>query len=257
MPLNKLEQYKYKPYSNSKIWVWQNCPYRFKLQYVDKVKVEQRPQRHFDWGKLLHLLMEHNGDMKKVLKSKEFTKDIWPHGILKKEDIKKAQEVYQTFVSSKAGKGILSKRELIKEFAIGLDEDFKMVPYDGDTTLLRGFIDAAYVDEKSNTLLIVDWKSGKLPEQSNFQQLLYYSLAMFEEMPYDRIILIYAYLEHGIIRHKIVTRDKLPVYQQALLNTLKKIEEDETFEKNIGNSCYWCEYYKVCQEPESVEPQAV
>jgi hypothetical protein len=114
------QNYKYTPYSHSKIETWKSCPRKFKYQYIDKLPVERVPQVHFDRGKLFHLLMEYNGDLNKIKETKDW-QEIKEHRLLDNNQIKEIFKIYKTFINTKPGKDIVSKKVFMKEFPLGLN----------------------------------------------------------------------------------------------------------------------------------------
>jgi len=242
-----LTDLKYKPYSYSKLSTHQNCPRSFKYKYIDKIRVPEKPQIHFDKGKFIHLLLEFNGDLAKVKETKDF-KEIQKNNILTKEQYKEYYRMYKDFINAPAGKTILTRKEIMKEFAIGLTPDLEMTKYDANDAVLRGYIDAAYVDEKSDTLILVDWKTGKIPQKISFQQLLFYGISLFSKMPFDSILLVYAYVGQKELHKKLLTRADLPKYKLALSQIITSVEQDTVFNKNETALCDWCDYRAHCMQ---------
>jgi RecB family exonuclease len=235
---------KYAPYSYSKMDTFEKCPRRFKYKYIDKVKVPQEHFEHLDKGKFVHLLLQYNGDVQKVKEDKEF-KTL----NLNKDLVKESYKIYKEFVQSPQGKSILKRKELMKEFPLGLDKDLELINFhDTENLLLRGYIDAAYVDEKTNTLLIVDWKTGKKPQKVSFKQLLFYSLGLFSEMEQDKIILVYAYVESKELVTQVLKREDVDKYKKALYDSISKIENETDFPKKESHLCDYCPYMEMCLE---------
>ena len=250
--------FKYKPYSFSKINTYRSCPKKFKYRYIDKIKTEQVEAQHLKRGKFLHLLLEYNGDLNKIKHTQDFKKlnlDKIP-----KETIKEWHQAYLKFTETEGAKKILSKSEIYKELEIGLSDDLKITNY-GDNPLLRGYIDAVYkIDTpEKKSLLLVDWKSGNMPKKQNYDQLLYYSLALFDLIPqekdggFDEIYLVFAYIDadpgdsgKDNINIQKVHRNKLELYKNALLNDIATIENEEEFPKLESKLCEWCEYNEYC-----------
>ena len=242
-------KFKYTPYSFSKISTWEQCPRKFKYQYINKLPVERTPQIHLDRGKFIHLLLEHDGDLEKLKKTKDW-KEIKEHGLMSKDAIKDSYWTYLKFKESYTGKSILKRKSLLKEFPLGLNENLEIIEYDSKDVVLRGYIDAMYVDEKTDTLIVVDWKTGKVPEKQSYKQLLFYSLGIFSKMPeeYDKILLVYAYIDHQVINKQVLYRKDLERYKKALYDNIEKIESDTEFVKEESGLCQFCDYFLVCQE---------
>jgi CRISPR/Cas system-associated exonuclease Cas4 (RecB family) len=221
------------------------------VPWVDNVATQR--------GKLIHCIFELERDLEKIKISDDF-KEIKKNKILTNDDIKGCFKVYDTFSKSKAGRSILSKERLFAELPIGLNENLEYTKYDKylkeeyqpDDLFLRGFIDdARVVPDNDKSMVLIDWKSGKLKTKENqdWTQLLYYSIPMFGLNPnLEKVILCYAYVEHNKINTKVITRDNLSKYKQALKNTVNKIEKDSLFEKNETALCDWCDFQDHCQK---------
>jgi CRISPR/Cas system-associated exonuclease Cas4 (RecB family) len=245
--MNKMK-FKYAPYSYSKIKTFEDCPRKFKYQYIDKIPIERKPQKHFDRGKMFHLLLEHEGDLKSVQKTKDW-EEIKEHKLLDSNDIKNIYSIYKQFVSTKPGKDIVTKKMLLKEFPLGLNVDLEVVKYDSPDVVLRGYIDACYITDRDDVCVLVDWKSGKYvpKDQQSYAQLLWYSLGMFSLNPLlEKIVLVFAYVEHKKINTKVVYRKDIHKYKKALFDKIQKIEEEKEFPKNEGTLCDWCDYREIC-----------
>ncbi len=242
-------KYKYTPYSYSKITTWEHCPRKFKYQYIDKIPVEHKPQVHFDRGKLFHLLLEYDGDLQKIKNTKDW-KEIKKHNLLDANAIKEIFKIYKKFVLSKEGKSILNHNPLMKEFPLGLNEDLEIIGYKDENAVLRGYIDACFtIQDREDICLIVDWKSGKFKDYSHqsWAQLLWYSLGLFSKNPYlEKIVLVYAYVEHNYLNTKVVHRKDLDRYKRALFNTIDKIETDTEFVKVDTPLCDYCDFREYC-----------
>ena len=243
-----LQNVNYAPYSYSKIEVYNKCPKAFEYQYIQKLPRNKKPQLHFDKGTFIHLLMEHNGNLDVIKNTKEFN-EIKEHGILTKEHFKEYFKTYKKFTETGIGKQILKRKEIYKELPIGITFDYKKTLYKDPKALLRGFIDAVYVDEEKDVLLLVDWKTGRYvpKEKQSWLQLMIYSISLFDIVPFDTILIMYAYIEDNKINTKVLHRKDIPKYQKALETSIQKIEETEVFEKNETALCPWCDFYEVCQ----------
>jgi CRISPR/Cas system-associated exonuclease Cas4 (RecB family) len=246
---------KYTPYSASKIGTWASCPYKFKLQYIDKVPIPKVPRDYFDRGKLIHLFLEHEGDLKKVKDTPDY-KEIVSNGLLTKEDIKNAYKSYKNFVNSNVGKQILKYPRLLAELPIGLNEELNYTHYDPgykNDVVLRGFIDdIRTVPDRDDVLIVTDWKTGKYKtdEEQSWAQLLWYSIGMFtENKNLEKIVLIYAYIDSQKVNKKVVHKSELDKYKKALFDSIEKIENDEEFKKHESYLCGWCDFYEYCQGP--------
>ena len=241
---------RFTPYSFSKLSSHQQCPRKFKYYYVDKVPHPKLPQIHFDKGKFIHMLFEFDGDLKTIQKQQEY-KDIISHGLLSKENIKEYFMIYKKFRESSS---IFGRKVLFKELSIGVTNNFDKTGYSSKDAMFRGYIDAVFLDEKTNTPIIIDWKTGKdkTKAQQSWQQLLFYGTALFKLMPYDKIVLMYAYVEHDHVLTKVLHREDLPKYEKALMDTIFTVESDFEFPKIESPLCNYCDFQSHCQTDNSV-----
>lgn len=247
----------YKPYSHSKINNYKQCPRKFKYNYIDKLPKEWKYTIPLERGSLIHLIFEHSRDLKKIQAEKEF-KEIMERKVLDKEAIKGCFQVYDNFIQSKAGKQLLSKKKLFNEMPLGLDYNLNIMEYNPDDKelkkelFLRGYIDSAVVAEgkTSDTLIVIDWKTGKskTQEDQDWSQLLWYAIGLFSKMPFNKIIMCYAYVEHDKLNLKTVHRDEIDKYKQALWDTVDIIENDTEFNKNETYLCDWCDHRHYCAQ---------
>lgn len=242
---------KYTPWSFSKINTFKDCPRKFKYSYIDKIPAPWQDSLPTDRGKLIHLIFEHNRDIKEIRKQKEF-KEIIKRKLLDKETIKTCFKVYDDFVDSKDGKSLMNSKRLYAELPLGLNHDLEIMPYNRQESnqdlFLRGYIDDVRVHK--DLLFLIDWKSGKYKSKENqdWSQLLYYALGMFSETDVEKIILIFAYVDHNMLNTKVIHRKNLERYKTALYSVTDKIENTQVFDKNENPLCLYCPYKIICDE---------
>ena len=233
---------KYAPYSFSRISKWTQCPRAFKYHYIDKIG-EWKTSIALDRGKFIHCLLEFDGDMEKVKASDDFRR-VKKSGFMAPNDYKECIQIYKEFRDGKIGQWIKQKTQMFNELPIAIDKSLKVVPYDDPSVIFRGFIDKVIRDE--NTLILIDYKTGKYKPDMKWDQLLYYGIALFNSMPFDKIVLINAFVEHQKINKETIYRGDIKRYQKALLTNIKNIEDDIVFPKNETALCDWCEFQDIC-----------
>ena len=73
-------------YSNSRVSTYENCPYQYKLKYIDKIKVDIPTTIEAFMGNLVHQALEKIYKDKKFMKENslkeilKFYKDLWKKG---------------------------------------------------------------------------------------------------------------------------------------------------------------------------------
>jgi len=237
---------RFAPYSASKINTWKQCPRKFNYSYVQKIPREWESSYALDRGKLIHLILELNFDVAEIKKHREFGK-IVKNKILTKEQIKDCFKVAKDFTESKAGKSLFTRKQLFNELEMGLDLNMEITSY-SEAAFLRGYIDVGFLDEKTDTLLLTDYKTGKYKtkDQQDWSQLLWYSLGIFSKMPFDKIMLVYAYVDHHKLNTRMVYRKDIEKYKKGLWDTIDPIEKDYNYQKKETPLCNWCNYQDHC-----------
>ncbi|MEA2018303.1 MAG: PD-(D/E)XK nuclease family protein [Campylobacterota bacterium] len=233
----------YSPYSFSKIDIWERCPYRFKLKYIDKVKTSFEPNLALLKGSFLHHCIEYSTEGKEYQTNEVFTE----------EEKKKAIEILTKFTKSELYKLYLSAngKHEVKFGILKENNIYKADSFDNINSIFKGKID--YVFQRDDELYIVDWKSGKYTEENEqkFDQLLLYAIWGFLKYPkIDTINCSFVYMEHLKENMNSFHRKDLKHYIQTYIQYINKIESDQLFEKIESDQCEYCEYKKFdyCNE---------
>lgn len=230
---------KYTPYSYSKIETYMSCPYKFKLNYIDKISVFTE-NKALEKGSRIHEIIEFF-EPSAYWKMKPFD-----YKLLDESEQKECEEIALTFCKSELGKKYLNHRGVIgHEIKMGLDKKLQPCNYFSEDAILRGKIDFTIKD--GNKILVVDWKSGKVKEQaymSNDQVMLYaiWAFNMFSDI--DEVQADYVYVEHNELHSFNFKRENYKNFSQNYAQKIKKIETDEVFKKVPQRLCSYCDYFK-------------
>ncbi len=235
-----MDNIKFKPYSYSKISTFNSCPYKFKLQYIDKLKVPQNLDALIK-GTTIHYCLENN----------KLNYNNYSEGM--KNNIKRFPEVLEiveNFKKSELGIKYLNniKKEPIQEYRLGLNENLSNTNYN-KTALFYGIVDYICILENNNIdlLHLCDFKSGKYkePKYQDYNQLLFYSIYFFEKYKIKNIKITFIYVEHNIENELLLDICFLDNYKKELLNNIYRIENETEFDKNKTILCKWSHFYKV------------
>jgi CRISPR/Cas system-associated exonuclease Cas4 (RecB family) len=230
---------KYSPYSYSKISSFYSCPFKFKLSYVDGIWLKSE-NKALEKGVRVHEIIEHWTPKMKNLPSFNYVL------LDSKESQKEVEGIALNFCNSDLGQRYLMNPGVIgHEIHMGLDKRLNPCNYHLNSSMLRGKIDFLIKDK--NKLIVVDWKTGKVPNQmymSNDQVMLYaiWGFNMFSDV--DTIVADYVYVEHNDTYSFTFTRDNYKNYTKNYANKLKGIETEEIFPKKTGPLCNYCDYKK-------------
>lgn len=219
-------------YSFSRISVYKQCPFRYKLEYILKVPKADEDNSALIKGSKIHSLLEN-------IETFEYNQDTEYHDIVKK------------FQDSKLGQDILNKPS-VRETTIRLNSELKGGDWNSDETRLIGYIDRVNLSDSSVEL--IDYKTGKYkdPIYQDFSQLIIYAIYMFDKYPINEINLRFVYVEHLQENSLILKRESIEKFREALKNDILKIESDKDFQKCPNRLCKWCPYFEVCNSSDSI-----
>jgi len=212
------------------------------LRYIDEIKVVSS-NIALEKGTYIHLVLENY----KYLKNTNFSKyPEFNFELSNKDDIDNYHQIINNFINSKLGHYYLEDIEVIgEELEFGLDLKLLPIDYDNPNTILRGKIDK--IIKKNNEYIIVDWKTGKVPDQlyhDNSQGILY-ALWFFRQFKdINEVKMSFVYIEHNQEYKHIFKREYLQNYAKMFSNKIIAIEKCENFTKNETKLCEYCDYRK-------------
>ena len=230
---------KYKPYSFSKVSTFYQCPYKFKLKYIDKIKVPFETNIALEKGRYLHHLIE-----KKFLN--ENTKDF-KFSLSKQEDIEKYHKIFEDFKNNPFIDNLNKLDiEVEKGFSIDIENNEIKVGNYNNRSLMRGYIDFLGIYEKNDkkNCIIIDWKSGKVPKEPNILQVEIYALWCFLYYDVEVINTCFYYIEHNIKKCFKFQKADIPYLKQRIIDKIGYIENENEFRKQPSALCDYCEMYK-------------
>lgn len=248
-------------YSHSRLSTFEQCPLKYKLRYIDKIKPEIEKTIEAHLGSAVHDTLEwiynyvkENPDKSPNLDEiisyyinawqKDLTEDIL---IVKKQFTQKdylnkgiqfLADYYQRHYPFKDG-----TIECEKEITINLDEN----------TQIKGFIDRLVYNLEKDHYEIHDYKTANnLPTQEKMdqdRQLALYSIAIKELYGEDKeVVLIWHYLAYN---HQIIskrTKEQLENLKKETKQLIESIRQTRVFLPNKSVLCEWCEYKSICPE---------
>lgn len=239
--------YKYTPYSVSKIECFEQCPLKFKLIYIDKVKVKSK-QFHLQKGRTWHKLIE----LKLLNKIKEYKHGNYSEYTLQElnKDLAKIKKLF----SSEQFNYFKNFVNILTEQYFNIDKNFNCSfskINNNDDVLLRGYIDflGYNINEK---LEIVDWKTGgksfenilKFPK-STFQLEVYQYAVSKIFNNFKKINSNYFYVEHDlVIENENINLDNI---KNIIIEKINKIENATFFNKIETPLCGWCDFIHICE----------
>lgn len=246
-------------YSHSRLSTFEQCPFKYKLKYIDKIKplIEKTIETHL--GSTVHDTLEWIYNSVKQNPDKIFLMDeiiqyyveTWQKNFSYKILIVKKDLTHIDYFN-KGIKFLANYFQMHQPFKDGTIECEKRIVIELDeNTKIQGFIDRLVHNIETGKYEIHDYKTAnKLPTQKKMdqdRQLALYSIAIKEIYGQEKeVILVWHYLAHN---QKIVskrTNQQLENLKQETKELIKKIVNTKYFPTDKSMLCHWCEYKDVC-----------
>ena len=215
----------FKPYSVSKIQVYNSCPRSFKYKYIDKLP--EPPRACFVKGRNIHKVLE-----------------TYPQA--------EHLEIVEKFLKSDIGKQysdyITESKKCMKEVKVALTEDLKQTSFFAKDAWFRGIVDLMFV--KDQTLHLCDYKTGKAKDlqSQDFTQLIYYAVYFFVVYKYvQKVRLSFVYVEHNTENVLELSRESCETYTQRLKQNVEILESDTEFVPKKSWKCNYCSFKNLCE----------
>ena len=246
-------------YSHSRISTFEQCPLRFKFEYIDEAETDVETTAEAFLGSRVHETLE------KLYKDLKFQKqntlqellhfynDEWAKSWNENIRIVKAQ--YQEDNFRKMGEQFITDHYnrhqpfnqaktigLEMQIILNLDVEGKYV--------LQGYIDRLS-SPSDGVYEIHDYKtSNSLPTQDHAdtdRQLALYSMAV-REMFKDckQIVLIWHYLAFDKEIRSDRSEEQLEELKKEVIEAIKQIESTTEFKPQESALCGWCDYRTIC-----------
>ena len=246
-------------YSHSKLETFQNCPMRYKLQYIDKVEVEEFESIEAFMGSLVHETLERlyrDVQMTKIPASEELLglfdeawDDRWHDGV------KVVKKSYNADHYREIGRRCVTDyyaeyHPFDRARTIAL-EHLVFFPLDDDEHYwIRGIIDRIS-QTREGKYEIHDYKtSGRLMTQRGAdrdRQLALYQIGlrrMWQDA--EDVDLVWHYLAFGKELRSTRTPEQLENLKDDIMGLIGRIEQERDFYPKEGPLCNWCAYTEHC-----------
>lgn len=231
--------------SYSAFQTYSQCPLKYKFQYIDWVKVPEKPE--FFFGSLVHEVVQMAlrrdpiiptiKDLLKFYESK-WREDVFPDKLASDQYLKLGREMIKNFHEG-------YKPGLRK--VVAAEKRFQ-IPLENHT--LSGIIDR--VDKLPfGAYEIVDYKTSKsLPTQEEVdldKQLATYAIAVQTMWPEAKDMrLTLHFLKHNSLITTSRTPEQIEKMKFEIVSAADKISKTKTFKPCENKFCDWCDYKHLC-----------
>lgn len=243
-------------YSHSRIGTFEQCRYKYKLAYIDKIKVDVPTTIEAFMGDMVHQTLEKLytdlkfqklNSLKDLL---EFYNKLWEKEY--SEDILIAKEGYTAENYQKMGEKYISDYyEHYKPFndikIIGLETEERMMLSDGISYHVR--IDK--LGFKGDVYYVCDYKTNikmKTQEQADMdRQLAMYSIWVKDKYPNAKKVVLRWYMlafDTEVVSER--TPKELEKLKEQVLELIHEIEICKEYPTNVTALCNYCVYQSIC-----------
>jgi putative RecB family exonuclease len=247
-------------YSHSRVSTFEQCPFKYKLQYVDKLEVEQEQTIEAFMGGLVHQTLEFmykNKKFKKRVEKKilvKFYRDLWEKEYTKDILIPRADEGLKADNYRKMGEQFVSdyydSHKSDDMTILGLETQDRMTLPDGNQWHVR-------IDKlgcKGDVYFVCDYKTNARmkdqEEADSDRQLAMYSIWVQDKFKDAKKVIL---KWHMLAFNKEVTSERTPEelkkLQEGVMNVIKQIqqaEKEDNFPRKQCALCGWCIYKEHC-----------
>ena len=233
---------KFTPYSFSKQNTFAQCPFKFKLQYIDKIKTPFKMNAILEKGSYIHLILEEIANNDGVLPEIEYK-----FKYSTKEEIQGYKVIAHDFIYSELGYKYLNP-ENGKFFGAEVEFGVKLVDgkwldtnYYDKNAMFRGKID--HMNKLGERAEVIDWKSGKVNSDPAVLQVIMYAIWVFIKFPeVQEVDSVFVYVEHGQEKRFTFKRSHLIPLMKKLVEKIYNIEKAIKYPKTENGLCPFCQY---------------
>jgi len=248
-------------YSHSRLSCYEQCPQKYKLQYLDKVETEVEQSIEAYLGSRVHETLEklyrdlgyQKADTLDELL--DFFRSEWKKNW--NDSIVIVKEEYGPENYLKMGERFITDYyNKYKPFdqgrTIALEERVLVTLDDAGEYKLQGFIDRV-MESEEGYYEVHDYKTNSrlpLPDYlDNDRQLALYAIGIKKRYPDVKDVkLVWHFLAFDKEIDSTRTDEELDALKKDVIALIEKIEGEEKFDANPSLLCDWCEFKPVCKQ---------
>jgi len=246
-------------YSHSKISTFENCPYQYKLKYIDKIEPEIPTTIEAFMGSMVHEAL------KKLYEDKKYQKEVSVESVLRYYGYLWEKEYSEDILVVKKDRGLTADhyRKMGEKFIIdyymkykpfnkftilGLETQDRLTLPDGNQWHIR--IDKLGCDNSEN-YYVCDYKTSSRmlyqEDADSDRQLAMYAKWVKDKFKDAKSVKL---LWHMLAFNKEVISERneqqLEKLQQDIMNKIKEVESATEFPTNVTALCNYCGYKSIC-----------
>jgi putative RecB family exonuclease len=248
-------------YSHSRLSCYEQCPARFKLQYIEKVETEGAESVEAFLGSRVHEALEKlyrdldHQKMNTLEELLDFLRSMWTKNwsddiiIVNKEY---TAENYQKMAEKYLTDYYQRYQPFTQGKTVALEERILIVLDPSGQYKMQGYIDRL-TETRDGYYEIHDYKTNaRLPLAEYLRtdrQLALYMIGVKDAYPDVRDIrLVWHFLKFDKEVNSTRTEAELAALKAETIRLIQQIEQEEVFEARPGFLCEWCEFKPMCRQ---------
>lgn len=246
-------------YSHSRLSTFEQCPFKFKLRYIDQIVPEVETSIEAHLGSAVHSTLEWiytekmQGKIHSIEEMIRYYSDVWEKTYADGTLIVKKQFSTKDYFN-KGVKFLIDYYMKHHPFDDGTIEIEKRIVVDlnGDGKYkIQGYIDRLVYNKETGEYEIHDYKTANsLPTEDKIKtdrQLALYSIGVKEYFNHDKgVLLTWHYLAHNTKICSRRTEQEIQQLKKDIMNLIDKIESTNEFPPRKSVLCGWCEFKSMC-----------
>ncbi|HEY49346.1 MAG TPA: PD-(D/E)XK nuclease family protein [Dehalococcoidia bacterium] len=238
--------------SSFKLSMFRQCPRHYKFHYIDDLKtVYAKPRPYFTMGDHIHAALK---DFLSIVPVEE--RNVSRLEGLLREKWRRNRSGFKNLDDEKMwGEKALNQ---MRWFAQNQDltvtplmvEEFHETVLSPKITLI-GKIDR--VDQEADgSLHIIDYKTGKIPEELDRTQLYIYALILAREQKLPVTKVTYLYLDAGEFQTIQPTITDLEQAADYVVEAVERILAEKKYPATINSYCGTCDFLEICPKKDEI-----
>jgi CRISPR/Cas system-associated exonuclease Cas4 (RecB family) len=210
--------------SHSRLSTYQQCPRKFKLQFLDKSFPKEDESPHLVRGSNVHKALENY-----IIKKASGQESIPASSLQEVERTKPLiNNLFETF------------DVVYPEIQLAVDSDYVKCDWFGSNAYYRAIVDVLAMGE--GRALAGDFKTGKIRDYDGWGgQLHLTSAMMMGAFPnIEEVHAVYIYVDHKQNYRETFTKSDLPKLREHFDEQYEIVNADKEFAPKSNEFCKWC-----------------
>ena len=247
--------------SYSRARTFDECPFKFKVQYIDKV---QHPEESYlTTGSLVHEVLDrYTKHLQSTKQSSDFpsmevlSKMVWQEPAFRKDLPESAwPEVLELCIQARESLVFEHISDIQdSELKLAVDTTWRAVPYDSPKAHVRGRVDRLDINDEG-IATITDYKTGNridgIPGNKQLGTYAGLVLANWPDLDATRLRVCLNYVRHEIVKAAMFDPAELEEVKEwypGIERGIKLCEKSGMWPARPGQACRGCAAFKDCPE---------